>query len=158
MRQKIFITILRNGVLFFLMTAFGGPVLFEAFAETSTSFPPSVNENYVKTVLPILKQSCFACHGPKPQSFDLIQDPDLRKKGGKSIDSAQAMLQMEGRFPFSGDENPKQDLKDMAKALKKGWMPPEDQTKFKLGTPLNDADKRIILDWVEKSMKTLEAK
>jgi hypothetical protein len=158
MGQKLLLYVPRNWVAFFLMTALSGVIPFEALAETSASFPPSVNENYVKTVLPILRQSCFACHGPKPQSLDLIQDPDLRKKGKKVIDSAQAMLQMEERFPFSGDDNPKQDLKDMSKSLKKGWMPPEEQKKFKLGIPLNDADKRIILNWVEKSMKTLEAK
>jgi hypothetical protein len=158
MGRKLSLKIPRNWVAFFLMAVLGGAVPFGALAGTPGGFPPSVNENYVKTVLPILRQSCFACHGPKPQSLDLIQDPNLMKKGKKAIDSAQAMLQMEERFPFSGDDNPKQDLKDMSKSLKKGWMPPEEQKEFKLGVPLNDADKKIVLDWVEKSMKTLEAK
>ena len=154
--QRFPINIHRNRALFFLMAAFGGVVPFEALAETSAGFPPSVNENYIKTVLPILKQSCFACHGPQPQSLDLIQDPVLRKKATKVINKAQGMLQMEARFPFSKDEDPKQDLKDMSKALKKGWMPPEAQKKFNLGSPLSDVDRKTLLDWVAKSRKALE--
>jgi hypothetical protein len=146
----------RSWGLFFWVAVFGGVLPFKALGETSTVVPTSVNETYVKTILPILKQSCFACHGPQPQSLDLIRDPDLRKKIKKTINSAQAMLQIEEHFPFSGDDNPKQVLKDMSKALKKGWMPPEEQKKFNLGTPLSNADKKIILDWLENSRKALK--
>jgi len=154
--QRLLLDVRRYWATLFLIAALGGPVSFEARAETSPGFPSSINENYVKTVLPILKQSCFACHGPKPQNLDRILDPDLRKKSKKVIDSAHDMLQMEERFPFSGDTNPKQDLRDMSKALKKGWMPPEEQKKFNLGSPLSDADRKTLLDWVAKSRKALE--
>jgi hypothetical protein len=158
MIQRLSFNMSRSWGTVLSVMAFLGTVPLGALAGTSPEFPPSVNENYVKSVLPILKQSCFACHGPQPQSLDRIQDAALKKKVKKVIDSAQAMLQMEDQFPFSGDDNPKQDLKDMAKALKKGWMPPEEQKKFNLGTPLSETDKKILLNWVEKSRDVVAQK
>ncbi|HTA76479.1 MAG TPA: heme-binding domain-containing protein [bacterium] len=127
-------------------------------AEASPSIPPSVKDSYVKTALPILRQSCFACHGPHPQNVDMIQDPALRKKAEKAIAGSQDMFPMAESFPFGENDDSRAELKDIVKNLKKGWMPPEEQKTCNLGASLSDADKKVILDWAEKSIKTLDPK
>jgi hypothetical protein len=159
MKRKRFLLNARcYGVTLFLTTAFLGSASSKALAEDPPPIPPSIQETYVKTALPILKQSCFACHGPQAQNLDQIHDPALKKQIGRIVASAQDMLQMGENFPFSADENSKAVLKDIVEAVQKGWMPPEEQKTFNLGTPLNDADKKIILDWAQKSTKSPDKK
>ncbi len=119
----------------------------------SVSPAPSIRSDFSKTALPILRQSCFACHGPQPQGTDGIQDPALRKKAVKTIAKAQNELRMDITFPFPGSDNPKDDLKDMVRALQKGWMPPEIQKVLKFGQPLSAPDKKILLDWAFQALK-----
>jgi mono/diheme cytochrome c family protein len=157
-RQQLLFNLLGYGVTFFLMTALGGLVSSEALAQDPSHFPPSIKESYAQTALPILQRSCFACHGPQGSSLDLVQDPSVKKRVEKIIASSQEMLQMEETFPFSDNEDSHAELKDLVKTLKKGWMPPPEQKKYNLGTPLNDADKKILQDWAEKTMKSLERK
>lgn len=115
---------------------------------------PSGNSDYQATALPILKQSCFACHGPRPQSTDNL-DPALKKKADKTIAKAQSDYPMGDTFPFPGSQDPKKDLKDFVKEIQKGKMPPKSQKVFGLGSPLSDSDKKALLDWAAGARKAL---
>jgi hypothetical protein len=115
----------------------------------------ALQADFSKTALPILQQSCFACHGPKPQSTDNIKDPGLKKKADKTIAKAQKEFSMAETFPFPASDEPKDDLKDIVKSLQKGWMPPKSQKKLGLGQPLSDQDKKALLDWAARAQKSL---
>jgi len=136
-------------LLFFLAALFPQTLLADA---TNNG---SIQADFSKTALPILQQSCFACHGPKPQSTDSIQDPDLKKKADKMIAKAQKNFLMAETFPFPESDDPKDDLKDISKSLQKGWMPPKSQKKMNLGQPLSDPDKKALLDWAARAKKAL---
>ncbi len=116
----------------------------------------TIQADFSKTALPILQQSCFACHGPKPQATDNIQDPDLKKKADKTIAKAQKEFTMAETFPFPESDSPKDDLKDMTKSLQKGWMPPKSQKTLNLGQPLSPKDKKALLDWAARARKALD--
>jgi hypothetical protein len=117
--------------------------------------PVSLQADFSKTALPILQQSCFACHGPKPQSTDGIQDPDLKKKANKVIAKAQKEFNMAETFPFPQSDEPKDDLKDISKSIQKGWMPPKSQKALNLGQPLGPKDKKALVDWTARALKAL---
>jgi hypothetical protein len=120
-----------------------------------TTSTGSLQADFSKTALPVLQQSCFACHGPKPQSTDNIQDPDLKKKANKTIAKAQKEFTMAETFPFPESDSPKDDLKDISKSITKGWMPPKSQKALGLGQPLSGKDKKALLNWVAKAQKEL---
>lgn len=122
-------------------------------ADTASS--RKLQADFSKSALPILQQSCFACHGPKPQSTDNITDPDLKKKADKMIAKAQKNFLMGETFPFPESDSPLDDLKDISKSLKKGWMPPKSQKAMNLGQPLSDQDKKTLLDWVDRAKQEL---
>ncbi len=123
-------------------------------ADTTSS--ENLQVDFSKTALPILQQSCFACHGPKPQSTDNIQDPNLKKKADKIIAKAQKEFNMAQTFPFPESDSPKDDLKDIYKSLQKGWMPPKSQKTLNLGQPLSDKDKKVLLDWASRTQKAID--
>ena len=116
----------------------------------------SLQSDFSKTALPILQQSCFACHGPKPQSTDNIQDPNLKKKAVKVVAKAQKEFSMAETFPFPESDSPKDDLKDISKSLQKGWMPPKSQKTLNFGQPLSPQDKKALLDWASRTQKAIE--
>ena len=107
----------------------------------------SLQSSYTKTAFPILKQSCFACHGPKPQDVSLFQDPGMRDRAQKSIAKAQKEFPMNGKFPFPVSIYPKADLKDFYTSLNKNIMPPKEQKDLGLGKPLGEEEKKALLDW-----------
>jgi hypothetical protein len=116
----------------------------------------SLQEDYSKTALPILQQSCFACHGPKPQSIDGIQDPKLRKKAVKAVIRAQKTFPMAETFPFPESEDSKDDLKIFSKSLRKSVMPPKYQKTLNMGQPLSALGKKALLDWAARTRKALK--
>ena len=120
-----------------------------------TSDVEKLQADFSKTALPILQRSCFACHGPKPQSTDNIQNPSLRKKAVKMIARAQKDFPMSEIFPFPRSEDPKDDLKVLRKSLRKGSMPPSSQKALNMGKPLSARDKKALLDWAARARKGL---
>jgi hypothetical protein len=130
-------------------------LLLTAFLWISPAWSGEIQDDFSKSALPILRQSCFACHGPKPNNPDSIQDEDLRKKALKTVIMAQREFPMAETFPFPDSDDTPEDLKLLAKTLKKGLMPPKDQKQFNYGAPLAEKDKKILLDWVARCLKAL---
>ena len=111
--------------------------------------------DFKKTVLPILQNSCFACHvsGTK---VTLPTDPDLAKKANKEIADAMEDFTMGNQFPFPCDEPVAKQIKHLEKTLSKGFMPPHSQTKLGLGSPLSDDDRKTLLAWVAQQKQLLK--
>jgi hypothetical protein len=114
-----------------------------------------LQDDFSKTALPILRQSCFACHGPKPNHFDSLLDPGVRKKAVKTVMMAQREFPMSETFPFPESDDPQEDLKLLVKTLKKGLMPPREQKLYNFGIPLAEKDKKALQDWATRCQKAL---
>ena len=130
------------------LAAFSMIVNSQAFADTA---PASID--FHKTVLPILKDSCFACHAPGSDASNTSKDPILVKKIKKEVSDGLEALTMGDKFPFADDDPAAKQLKHLEKELSKGFMPPEAQAKLKLGLPLSNKNRKILLDWVAQQKK-----
>lgn len=105
--------------------------------------------DFKTTVLPILQNSCFACHVPGTQ-VTLPTDPDLAAKAKKQIDHATDKFAMGDKFPFPNDDTTEKQIHHMQKTIYKGFMPPKSQVKLGLGSPLSDQDRKTLLAWLDQ--------
>ncbi len=111
--------------------------------------------DFHQTVLPILKDSCFACHVPGADDPYASKDPLVAKKVKKEVGHALENLTMGDKFPFVDEDSPAKQLKHLDKELTKQMMPPDDQDKLGLGLPLSDKNRKILLDWVAQEKNNL---
>lgn len=118
-----------------------------AAADNATPAPPI---DFQKNIVPILKDSCFACHVPGAAAPYVGQDPILAKKIKKEIGDSTDALTMGDKFPFADEDPAAKQLKHLEKELTKSLMPPEAQAKLGLGLPLSDKNRKILLDWVHQ--------
>lgn len=109
--------------------------------------------DFSKTVLPILRESCFPCHVsgfyvPMPSITS-----DVARKIRKEAAKAQGDFEMGSQFPFSNELTAKKQLDHLAKELKEKKMPPESQKKLGVGLPLSDGNRKVLLEWVVQEKK-----
>jgi hypothetical protein len=111
--------------------------------------------DFHKTILPILKDSCFACHVPGADAPYASKNPLVAKKIKKEVGHALENLTMGDKFPFVDEDPAAKQLKHLDKELTKELMPPDDQEKLGLGLPLSDKNRKILLDWVAQEKNNL---
>jgi len=142
------------------LSTFYTTVFLAAFFMTLDAFADNAQPpvDFHQTVLPILKDSCFACHVPNAAVPYTGTDPVLAKKIRKEIGDALEDLTMADKFPFPADEPSAKQLKQLEKELSKGLMPPDDQAKLKLGLDLSDKNRKILLNWVAQQKSTPDVK
>lgn len=112
--------------------------------------------DYTQNALPIFQQKCFACHGPKPQDVEGIQDPKLKKKMSKALRRAQNTFPMGEVFPFPDSDNPKKDLMTLKKSIRNDGMPPKKLRALGMGQTLSDEEKKTLIDWIARAKKDLK--
>ena len=113
------------------------------------------NIDFNKTILPILKDSCFACHVPGGDAPYASKDPLLSKKIKKEVADALENLTMGDHFPFADEDSAAKQLKHLEKQLTKYRMPPNAQAELGLGLPLSDTNRKLLLKWITQQMKAL---
>lgn len=119
-------------------------LLSAALADDAAPAPPM---DFKTKVLPILQNSCFACHVSGTQ-VTLPADPDLAKKAKNQMDHATDKFAMGNSFPFPNDDPAAKQIHHMQKTISKGFMPPKSQTKLGLGSPLSAQDRDTLLAWL----------
>jgi hypothetical protein len=145
--MKFFILLFLVSSLYFsyLQTpAFGDP----ASDTPAKNNPTPVASDIPKTVLPILRHSCFACHAPDPNWSLTISDLNVLKKIQKELKDSTDDFQMGLRLPFPNGTPVQKQLTLMERELRRHTMPPDAQKKLNLGNPLSDSDRKFLLDWV----------
>ncbi len=108
---------------------------------------PAAAIDFKTAVLPILQNSCFACH-VSGTSVTLPADPDLAKKAQNEMDRAVDKFAMGASFPFPNDQSADKQINHLQKSVGKGFMPPKNQVKLGLGKPLSKQDRATLLAWV----------
>jgi hypothetical protein len=126
-----------------------------AFNQLALADTPPTAINFHQTVLPILKDSCFACHVPGANTPYTGQDPVMEKKIKKEIGDGLDALTMGDKFPFVDEDPAAKQLKHLEKELSKGFMPPHSQAETGLGLPLSDKNRKMLLSWVAQEQKNL---
>jgi len=125
-------------------------VSLTAFASADTPI------DFHKTIVPILKDSCYACHVPGADASFTSKDPIMEKKIKKDVGAGIDALTMGDKFPFPDEDPAAKQLKHLEKELTKRMMPPGDQAKLGLGLPLSDKNRKILLDWVAQQKKLVQ--
>ncbi len=128
-------------------------ILFSAVSTIALADTTKGPVDFTKTVLPILKDSCFACHVPGADKPYASKDPVIAKKIKKEVGDGLDALTMGSQFPFPDDQPVAKQLKHLEKVLTKSFMPPDSQAKLGLGLPLSDKNRKILLDWVAEQKK-----
>jgi len=122
-----------------------------ALIHADTKTTPQEKIDYKTAVLPVLQRSCFTCHESKTtQKILSSSDNGLGKKRAKEIGDAIGDFEMGPQFPFPDDRTPKTQLAKMERKLRHQAMPPDIQAKLKLGSPLSDADRDLLLGWISQ--------
>ena len=122
-------------------------LLLEAPARSAQAPPPKID--FEKSVLPIMKKSCFPCHAPSLiDHVSVLPDPYFVKRQEVEIQHGQDDFVMGPQFPFPDDLTPKKQLDKMEKKLSKHKMPPETQKALKLGIDLTSLQRKLLLDWI----------
>jgi hypothetical protein len=130
---------------------FIGTFASQAMADTA---PAAID--FHKTVLPILKSSCFACHVAGADKPYTSKDPAIEKKIQNAVSDGLDALTMGDKFPFPSEQSPGKQLHHLEKVLTKGFMPPESQAKYGIGQPLSDKDRKVLLKWVAQVQKSAQ--
>ena len=81
-----------------LSIVFAGAVLVTTTVATNTQTPPAQTVDFVRDVQPILRQSCYGCHGPSQQmsGFRLDRRSDAMRGGSIAVIGPG---NSDGRFP-----------------------------------------------------------
>src|SRR5271156_5220507 len=132
----------------FLLTLVSMACASFAWADTSPI-------DFHQTVIPILKDSCFACHVSGADAPYASKDPVLEKHIQKITGNGVEDFTMGEQFPFPDDDPAAKQLKHLEKELSKGFMPPAAQAKLGLGLPLSDKYRKILLNWVAQEKNNL---
>jgi|GEM_PF-2443016 hypothetical protein len=138
---------------FHLQNTLSSLFLFAFLGSASWSLADTTPIDFHATIVPILKDSCFACHVPGAAAPYAGTDPVTAKKIKKEVGDGVDALTMGDKFPFADEDPAAKQLKHLEKELAKGFMPPKAQAKLSLGLPLSDKNRKILLSWVAQEKK-----
>jgi len=137
-------------------TTLAGALFIAAFASQSMADTAQAPIDFNKIVLPILKDSCYACHVAGADKPYTSKDPAIEKKIQKAVADGLDALTMGDKFPFPSEQSLGKQLHHLEKVLTKGFMPPESQAKYGIGQPLSDKNRKVLLKWVAQMQKTAQ--
>lgn len=117
-----------------------------------------INEIYKRDVKPIFQIKCFDCHSQRTNYPWYYRLPGAKQLIDGDIKEAKEHLDFSNDFPFGGHGVPSEDLEAIAGVAKENSMPPFRYWILHSGSRLSEGDKRIILEWVDKSQAILKEK
>lgn len=121
--------------------------------ESLQELQEAINLDYQKSVKPIFKAKCFDCHSSQTNYPIYYRVPIIKGFIDDDIAEAKMHLDMSQDFPFQGHGSPKEDLEAIRETVEKNEMPPFRYKILHWGTGLTKEDSRIILNWIDSSLK-----
>lgn len=117
-----------------------------------------INELYKDKVKPIFQKKCFDCHSQNTQYPWYYKIPGARQLIDGDIEEAKEHLDFTNDFPFGGHGVPSEDLEAIGDVAKENSMPPFRYWILHRESSLTNEERRIILEWVDKSRTFLKEK
>lgn len=115
-----------------------------------------INEIYKRDVKPIFQKKCFDCHSQTTKYPWYYKLPGAKQLIDGDIKEAKEHLDFSNDFPFGGHGVPVEDLEALGEVAKENSMPPFRYRILHSGSGLSEEDRRIILEWVDRSQKILK--
>ena len=117
----------------------------------------SINSEYLKTVKPIFKNSCFDCHSNKTRYPWYSSIPGIKQFIESDINEAFSHLDFSPDFPFKSHEAPKKDLESIRDSIEKERMPPWNYSLLHWKNKPSKEEIKSILDWTNKSLDLIDS-
>ncbi|MBI5238892.1 MAG: heme-binding domain-containing protein [Elusimicrobia bacterium] len=114
-----------------------------------------INADYQAAVKPIFQAKCWDCHSAHTRYPFYYRVPGVRWLIERDIRQARKHLDMSQDFPFLSHAGPEKDLDALRDVVQDDEMPP---LLYRLGhwrSGLREGEKKVILQWVERSLKAL---
>ena len=102
---------------FHLQNTLSSLFLFAFLGSASWSLADTTPIDFHATIVPILKDSCFACHVPGAAAPYAGTDPVTAKKIKKEVGDGVDALTMGDKFPFADEDPAAKQLKHLEKEL-----------------------------------------
>lgn len=115
-----------------------------------------VNDEYLKSVKPIFKRSCFNCHGDKTSYPWYYKVPGVKQLIDYDIKESKKHLDFSKDFPFISHGTPLKDLNAIDKAVRNDSMPPFRYRVMHSDSKLSNDDIKKIGKWIKKSKEILK--
>ena len=117
----------------------------------------TINSDYLETVKPIFKKSCFDCHSDQTRYPWYASIPGIKQLIESDIEEAKTHLDFSPNFPFKSHETPKKDLESIRDSIKEDRMPPWNYSIIHWENKFTDKEKKSIIDWTNKSLDLLNS-
>jgi hypothetical protein len=114
-----------------------------------------INVAYVSRVKPILAKGCGDCHTGQTVYPWYYVLPGIKQLIDHDVEEAKEHLDMSQDFPFEGHGDAVDDLKALRRTIKENSMPPISYRWMHQDVALSEAEKRIVVEWVEESLQTI---
>jgi len=128
-------------------------LLIAVMGLTSFALADNLPIDFHQTVLPILKDSCFACHVAGADTAYASKDPAVEKMIKRESLNGVNDFPMSDQFPFADKDPATKQLEHLEKELSRSFMPPHAQDKLGLGLSLSDKNRQVLLEWVAQEQK-----
>lgn len=115
-----------------------------------------INELYKEKVKPIFQKKCFDCHSQSTNYPWYYNIPGAKQLIDGDTKEAKEHLDFSNDFPFGGHGVPSEDLDAIQDVAKDNSMPPFRYWILHRDSGLSEEERRIILEWVEKSKSVLK--
>lgn len=116
----------------------------------------TMHDEYVQVIEPIFRKKCYDCHSDRTEYPWYYKIPGLKQWIDSDIKEAREHLDMSGGFPFTSKHSIDHDLEEIGEELEEGGMPPKVYVFVHAEAKLSESDKKVVLDWVERSRKTVK--
>ncbi|MBK9294171.1 MAG: heme-binding domain-containing protein [Oligoflexia bacterium] len=118
----------------------------------------TINEFYKDKVKPIFQKKCFDCHSQNTQYPWYYKIPGAKQLIDDDLKKAKEHLDFSNDFPFGGHGTPNEDLDAIEDVTKDNSMPPFRYWILRWDSRILYEEKRIILEWVNRSKAALKEK
>tara|TARA_R110002072_G_scaffold64203_2_gene159166 strand:+ start:4508 stop:5023 length:516 start_codon:yes stop_codon:yes gene_type:complete len=115
-----------------------------------------INKEYVTTVKPIFKRSCFDCHSGQTTFPWYYKIPGVKQLIDSDIKEAKSHLDFSKDFPFISHVTPLKDLDAIGKAIKNGSMPPFQYRIMHGESKLTEEEIKQVEKWIKESQEILK--
>lgn len=125
-------------------------------SEDDVSRLKAINVSYLLTIKPIFKRACFDCHSTQTRYPWYYNVPGIKQWMDSDIREAKKHMDMTHDFPFKGHGSPQKDFEAIRKVIQDNSMPPFRYKMMHWDAVMTDAEKEVVLKWVDENQKKMQ--
>ncbi|MBH48146.1 MAG: hypothetical protein CME71_08250 [Halobacteriovorax sp.] len=114
-----------------------------------------INVEYQKQIKPMFEKKCLSCHGINNNLPWYSVIPGISHLLEYDMREAKEHMDMSSSFPFAGHGSPRDDLKALARVVRKDEMPPLRYQVLHWDSKLTTQEKALVQQWIKDSLELL---